>query len=142
MLTVRTLLAEDIISLQMLKSSCHDGCTLGHNMGSAHARAVVESLVPWTVRGEMFLATEAVEKASSSLLLGMWKLAVVGAHPSLCADIATALHSALDGRSEHRYFGLSCPKHHAASHHCSFRCEVSGPQPVETCTTAHLCSIS
>ncbi|CAE7393356.1 unnamed protein product [Symbiodinium natans] len=116
----------DIISLQMLKSSCHDGCTLGHNMGSAHARAVVESLVPWTVRGEMFLATEAVEKASSSLLLGMWKLAVVGAHPSLCADIATALHSALDGRSEHRYFGLSCPKHHAASHHCSFRCEVLG----------------
>ena len=49
-----------------------------------------------------------------------WKVAVVGVHPSLSADIAFAVNAALRGRTEHQYFGLSCPAHHSAVHHCSF----------------------
>eukprot|EP00434_Breviolum_minutum_P015550 symbB.v1.2.013693.t1/scaffold971.1/size148033/21 len=44
----------------------------------------------------------------------------------LCADVAFAVQAALQGRTEHQFFGLSCPGHHSASHHCSFRCEVLG----------------
>ncbi|CAE7232852.1 unnamed protein product [Symbiodinium sp. CCMP2592] len=111
----------DIASLQIALRSCHPGTCgwgWGHTRDAFRTRTVVERLVPWTVPATGFA------EPSSSLPLGMWKLAVVGAHPSLCADIASAVHSAVHGRSEHRYFGLSCPGHHAASHHCSFRCEV------------------
>ena len=114
---------EDIASLETTLRSCHTGfCSVGPvESDPGRARTVLEILVPWTFRAEGPLP----RRAQGQLPAQKWKVAVVGAHPSLCADIATAAHAALGGQSEHRYFGLSCPEHHAASHHCSFRCEVS-----------------
>ena len=115
-------LSEDIATLLASTQSCADGGPCLSCAESGRLRHVLESSVPWTIRAA------AVPVPSVELHEGKWKVAIVGAHPSLCADIGAAVDSALDGRTEQQYYGLSCPDHHAASHHCRFRCEVSVPQ--------------
>lgn len=85
-------------------------------------RWIIESIIPWS--------TGRSEPYDLPVLGGPWKVAVVGAHPSLGADVAFAVQAAM-GSVEHRYFGLSCPTHHSAVHHCSFRCEVFTPQNLQ-----------
>ncbi|CAE8673448.1 unnamed protein product [Polarella glacialis] len=118
--------ALDIASLEVALRSSPDGrgFTFGRFASSSNPlirRA--ESSMPW-----MLGSPRAMRLAPPRTSLGThrWRVGVAGAHPSLCADIAEAVRSALDGRAELRYFGLSCPEHQAASHHCNFRCQVLG----------------
>ncbi|CAE7244817.1 unnamed protein product, partial [Symbiodinium pilosum] len=89
----------DIACLQISSLSCQAGeCAMGRCLDYTRTRTAVESLVPWTIRQDMLLREPV--RAPTTSLSGVWKLAVVGAHPSLCADIATAVHAALNGRSQ------------------------------------------
>eukprot|EP00928_Gymnodinium_smaydae_P002317 TRINITY_DN10828_c0_g3_i1.p1 TRINITY_DN10828_c0_g3~~TRINITY_DN10828_c0_g3_i1.p1 ORF type:complete len:1597 (-),score=337.82 TRINITY_DN10828_c0_g3_i1:34-4824(-) len=97
----------------------------------ASIAAAVLARTPWCARGGCGGAHAPVSPAilpsrSEDIADQKWRLAIVGAHPSLSADVAEAIQHALDNRTQHRFFGLSCPQHHAASHHCKFRCEVLG----------------
>jgi len=111
--------ALDIAALDLASRFPLDGKGFGFSrFSSALERATVEASVAWR---------PGVKLPSLALLEGRaWQIAVVGAHPSLSADIAEAATRALDNRANHRFFGLSCPGHDSASHHCSFRCEVLG----------------
>eukprot|EP00435_Cladocopium_sp_Y103_P011207 s4210_g2.t3 len=119
----------DLTSLAILQQSAKSPgdegkCPLFSRMANfGRVRSIIEDRIPWSslshrIRHNLPVGYEVPD--------GKWKVAVVGVHPSLSADIAFAVKAALRGRTEHQYFGLSCPAHHSAVHHCSFRCEVLG----------------
>ncbi|CAK9115635.1 unnamed protein product [Durusdinium trenchii] len=116
--------AEDVQSVQVFFVKCQDFCHFDAN--GARLRSIIEANLPWTLQFDTFHVASPAENVKTKPKLKSWKAAIVGAHPSLCADIAHAVDRALGGQSEHQYFGLSCPGHHSASHHCTFRCEVLG----------------
>ncbi|CAL1167539.1 unnamed protein product [Cladocopium goreaui] len=98
-------------------------CPLFSCANFGRVRSIIEDRIPWSslshrIQHNLPVGYEVPNRK--------WKVAVVGVHPSLSADIAFAVNAALRGRTEHQYFGLSCPAHHSAVHHCSFRCEVLG----------------
>ena len=99
-------------------------------LASTPVRSIIEGAVPWAVTQWIFKDKESMIELPDhgDRRDSRWKVAIIGAHPSLCADVAFAVQAALRGRTEHQFFGLSCPGHPSASHHCSFRCEVSNPQ--------------
>lgn len=126
--------AEDVQSVQVFFVKCQDFCHFDAN--GARLRSIIEANLPWTLQFDTFHVASPAENVKTKPKLKSWKAAIVGAHPSLCADIAHAVDRALGGQSEHQYFGLSCPGHHSASHHCTFRCEVCRPE-FQTHKTSH-----
>lgn len=126
---------EDVVSLIIwLESAQQVGGSLGDPTplllggSTPPVRSIIEAAVPWAVTQWIFKDKASIIELPHGDHRDRWKVAIVGAHPSLCADVAFAVQAALQGRTEHQFFGLSCPGHHSASHHCSFRCEVSNPQ--------------
>lgn len=125
---------EDVVSLIIWLESAQQVCgSLASTPlllpASTPVRSIIEAAVPWAVTQWIFKdKASIIELPHGDHRDSRWKVAILGAHPSLCADVAFAVQAALQGRTEHQFFGLSCPGHHSASHHCSFRCEVSNPQ--------------
>eukprot|EP00438_Fugacium_kawagutii_P008875 Skav200657 [mRNA] locus=scaffold2539:180043:184770:- [translate_table: standard] len=105
--------SEDLASLMILRaeqeaelSSAKDSplskaLVLSHVANPGRVRSIIESSIPWSTG-----RSEPLEL--HDLPLGPWRVAVVGAHPSLGADVAFAVKAAAEGSVEElRYFGLS-----------------------------------
>ena len=83
---------------------------------------MIESNIPWM--WPPWPSTKKLSLSADRLPRRSWRFAAFGVHPSLSADVVSALQAVLRGSSQVRYLGLSCPS--GASHHCHFRCHVLG----------------
>lgn len=115
--------AADVAALILAESGDGSGSLNFSLRRPKHAANEAQHLVVWR-HGRPLPPLRA--DVAQRVLARTWRTAVVGAHPSLSADIAEAVHQALDKRTHVQFFGLSCPEHSAASHHCKFRCEMLG----------------
>ena len=125
--------AKDLVSLK-------DGKALIFS-DTSRVRSILENRIPWTICTLRGVNRINMNFPPFKVPNRKWKVAVVGVHPSLSADFAFAVDAALQGRTERQYFGLSCPAHYSAVHHCSFRCEVFAPElRAFGCNACHILS--